>query len=227
MNKKKFVIIVAGGSGLRMGADLPKQFIKIGKLPILMHTLLQFKKYDKAIKTILVLPSSQISFWKELCIQHNFTTTHTIVEGGETRYHSVQNGLNSIPDTQGLIAIHDGVRMFVSTQGIKNAFDSALVNGSGVLSTPSKDSLRISENGENKAVDRSKYCIIQTPQTFDLKQIKDAFELPYQATFTDDASVFENAGHKIHLVEGDYKNIKITTPEDLIIADTFLKNKNT
>ena len=227
MTKKKFVIIVAGGSGLRMGADLPKQFLKISNLPILMHTLLQFKNYDEATKIILVLPNSQIEFWKELCNQHHFTSPHTIVKGGQTRYHSVQNGLNSIKDTQGLVAIHDGVRMFISTQEIQNTFDSALLNGSGVLSTSSKDSLRVITDGENKGVDRSKYRIIQTPQTFDLSLIKEAFKLPYQSTFTDDASVFENAGHKISLVEGTYKNIKITTPEDLIIADAFLKNNNT
>lgn len=222
MNKKKYVIIVAGGSGSRMNSDLPKQFITVGGQPILMHTLSQFKKYDRDIALILVLPESQITYWNQLCKEYEFDIEHNIIPGGQTRYHSVKNGLDSINSTHGYVAIHDGVRMFISTKNVEDSFVSAQEKGSGVLAVAPKDSLREISQGTNKAVDRSNFQIIQTPQTFDLKLIKDAFLLPYQETFTDDANVFEAAGHSISLVEGNYKNIKITTPEDLIVAEAFL-----
>ena len=225
MEIQKFAIIVAGGSGTRMGVKIPKQFIEVGGKPILMHSIEKFHHLSPTPKIIVTLPATEIETWKSLCKQHNFTLKHEIIEGGKTRYHSVKNGLNSIYSNNGLVAIHDGVRMFINKEAIENSYKSASESGSGVLYATSKDSLRkLDDNGGNKAVDRSQYCIIQTPQTFQLAPLKAAFELPYKDTFTDDASVFENAGHTIALVKGDYKNIKITTPEDLIIAETFLNS---
>ena len=218
------MVIVAGGSGSRMRSDIPKQFLEVNGRPILMYTIDRFAQHKLQPQLIVVLPKSSIATWETLCKQHNFTSPHKIITGGQTRYHSVLNGLNSINTNEGTVAIHDGVRMFVPDDCISACFTSAENLNSGVPCVASKDSLRKIKNNGNTAVNREDYKIIQTPQVFDLSLLKRAFELPYQDSFTDDASVFENAGHSIHLVEGDYKNIKITTPEDLLIAETFLKN---
>jgi 2-C-methyl-D-erythritol 4-phosphate cytidylyltransferase len=220
-SQNKYAIIVAGGSGSRMKSDLPKQFIEIGGLPILMHTLKRFKEADVDIELILVLPKSQFEFWKELCEIHSEfmkAIPHQLVEGGESRFQSGKNGLQVIED-EGLVAIHDGVRPFVYTEIINESFRIAEKKGTAVASVASKDSVRV--NGQ--AIDRSTVRLIQTPQTFQISLIKRSFETPELATFTDDASVAEHAGFKINLIEGSYENIKITTPEDLLWAEVLLR----
>lgn len=217
---RKYVVIVAGGSGSRMKSELPKQFIELAGLPILMHTLKAF--HFDGIKIILVLPEQQITFWQQLISRHQFDVPHEIVKGGVARFHSVKNGLDAIQETKGLVAIHDGVRPLIDREIITNSYKQAATYGNAIVSVALKDSIRsISENG-NQQEDRSKFKLIQTPQTFQLKLIKDAFLQEYDPLFTDDASVLEKAGHHIHLIDGSYQNIKITTPEDLLTAESFL-----
>ena len=177
----------------------------------------------EVINIILVLPKNQIDTWKRLCEQHNFKLSHSIVSGGQERFHSVLNGLNSIAATSGVVAIHDGVRPFVSHQAIINSFDTAHKKGSAVLAVALKDSIRSIQNSTSKAENRAFFQLVQTPQTFDLALIKDAYKTNFSTTFTDDASVFEANNQQINLVEGNYENIKITTPEDLIIGEALLK----
>ena len=220
-SQKKYAIIVAGGSGSRMKSDLPKQFINIGGLPILMHTLKKFKEADADIELILVLPESQFEFWEELCKIHSEfikTIPHQLVAGGKSRFQSGKNGLQII-ENEGLVAIHDGVRPFVSAENIRESFRIAEEKGNAVVSVPSKDSVRV--NGQ--AIDRATVRLIQTPQTFQVPLIKKAFETEELITFTDDASVAEHAGFTINLMEGSYENIKITTPEDLLWAEVLLR----
>lgn len=217
---RKYAIIVAGGSGTRMQSELPKQFLLLAGKPILMHTIEAFCFDD--IQITLVLPKDQIDIWRALCLKYNFSIATNIIEGGATRFQSVKNGLNAINNNHGLVAIHDGVRPLVSQEIISEAFEKAMTLGCAITSVPLKDSLRAINSTSNYAVDRSKFRLIQTPQTFQLHLITEAFERPYQPTFTDDAAVFENSGHSIHLIEGDYRNIKITTPEDLSVAESFL-----
>jgi 2-C-methyl-D-erythritol 4-phosphate cytidylyltransferase len=220
-SRRKYAIIVAGGSGSRMKSDLPKQFIEIGGLPILMHTLKRFKEADAEIELILVLPEAQFEFWKELCEIHKEfikTIPHQLVAGGNSRFQSGKNGLQAI-ENEGLVAIHDGVRPFVSSEIINESFRIAEEKGIAVASVASKDSVRV--NGQ--AIDRATVRLIQTPQTFKISLLKKAFETPELATFTDDASVAEHAGFEIHLIEGSYENIKITTPEDLLWAEVLLR----
>jgi 2-C-methyl-D-erythritol 4-phosphate cytidylyltransferase len=215
----KFAVVVAGGNGLRMETDIPKQFLLLKGKPVLMHTLL---KFSNCKQLVLVLPDKQISYWSELCKQYNFLLPHTVVKGGKERFFSVLNGLRALPD-DGLVAIHDGVRPCLSEQIITNSFDVAEKYGNAVSAVPSKDSIRMVDEEKNIAVDRSKYYLIQTPQTFNLALLKKAYgQTVYQDTFTDDASVFESAGNNIHLIKGEYTNIKITTPEDLPLAELFL-----
>ncbi|GHE75217.1 2-C-methyl-D-erythritol 4-phosphate cytidylyltransferase [Roseivirga thermotolerans] len=217
---QKFAVIVAGGSGKRMGAELPKQFIALQGLPILMHTLKAFHFDD--IKILLVLPDHQTDHWNQLVATHRFDVPHQLVKGGKERFHSVQNGLNTIAESDGLVAIHDGVRPLVDRNIIRKSYEIAYAKGSAVASIPLKDSIRSVDHSGNQQEDRNQFRLIQTPQTFQLRLIKKAFEQPYNTSFTDDASVLEAAGHAVHLIEGNYKNIKITTPEDLLIAQSFL-----
>ena len=211
---------MAGGSGSRMNSELPKQFIEIGGKPILMHTLSKFSNCDEII---LVLPAAQIDFWKELCKKYNFSQIHSVTEGGNSRFQSVKNGLGLVKKSS-LVAIHDGVRPFISEETIENAFDSVTNNGNAIVCVDSKDSLRKVNEDVNFHVDRSEYKIIQTPQTFQSSLIKKAYQQEEKSFFTDDASVLEATGEKINLIEGDYKNIKITTPEDLLVAEAYLKS---
>jgi 2-C-methyl-D-erythritol 4-phosphate cytidylyltransferase len=216
---KKYAIIVAGGSGSRMNSDIPKQFIEVGGFPILMHTLKRFKEADAEIELILVLPESQFKFWNMLCEKYS-TVPHQLVKGGKTRFQSGLNGLQVIGN-EGIVAIHDGVRPFVSVEIINKSFKVAAEKGTAIVSVPSKDSVRV--NGQ--AIDRSTVRLIQTPQTFQIPLIKKAFETEELSTFTDDASVAEHAGFTINLIEGNYENIKITTPEDLLWAEVILRKK--
>jgi 2-C-methyl-D-erythritol 4-phosphate cytidylyltransferase len=222
---KKHAIIVAGGKGLRMNAGLPKQFIAIKEKPILMHTIEAFHNYDPHLQLIVVLPEEDISFWKELCSTHAFFINHEIATGGETRFDSVRNGLKKITEN-GWVAVHDGVRPFASAETIGNCFRIASETGNAVPATELTDSVREVANDRNFSVNRAKYKLIQTPQVFDVKKLKDAYETAAatdKTDFTDDAGVFEFSGHKINLVEGNRENIKITTAFDLIVAEAMLE----
>ena len=221
---QKYVVIVAGGSGTRMKREIPKQFIPVAGKPILMHTLEAFQKADESIQIILVLPESQVLGWKSLCAQYNFELPHQITHGGDSRFQSVKNGLAQIKDFTGLVAIHDGVRPLISTHIISESYRVAESKGNAIVAVPLKDSIRWAKGSENKVQDRSEYQLVQTPQTFQVALIKTAFDTDYDTAFTDDATVLEATGEKINLIEGDYRNIKITTPEDLIVAEAFLAN---
>lgn len=219
-----FAIIVAGGSGSRMNSDLPKQFLPIGGRPVLMRTLEAFRAHSEQLSILLVLPESQFDRWKSLCEQYNFSVDHQLIAGGETRFHSVKNGLAGIGTTEGLVAVHDGVRPFVSSDIIQAGFHKAAQEGTAVTCVPLKDSARlVRSDGSNQAVDRVAYRLVQTPQTFRLDWMRRAFETSPLPHFTDCASVLEHAGYPIHLIEGSYENIKITTPEDLLWAEAFLR----
>jgi 2-C-methyl-D-erythritol 4-phosphate cytidylyltransferase len=221
MRMKKYAIIVAGGSGKRMQTETPKQFLKLSNQPILMLTLKQFHLADKAINLLVVLPKDHIDTWEALCAQYDFTVPHQVVEGGQERFFSVKNGLDEISG-DGLVAIHDGVRPFVSVQKINNAFIETKKLRATTLAVPLKDSIRILNKNGSKAVDRDAYQLVQTPQTFHLSLIKKAYEQPFLGAFTDDASVVEALGETVCLIEGDYTNIKITSPEDLVIGEAIL-----
>ena len=221
-----FAIIVAGGKGLRMGGDLPKQFMPIGGRPVLMRTLEAFATAIPDISLILVLPADQQAFWRDLCRQHAFTLPHTVATGGATRFHSVLNGLNTIPamEAAALVAVHDGVRPFVSPDVIRSTFYTAAKHGAALPVVPVVETLRELEDGTSATRDRSRYRLVQTPQVFRLDLLRRAYGQPYRDTFTDDASVVEALGHPIHLVEGNRENIKLTTPFDLTIAEAILSS---
>lgn len=219
-----YVIIVAGGKGLRMGGDLPKQFLPVGGRPVLMRTLERFHEYDPELRLILVLPRDHQPYWKELCNQYHFTLPHTVADGGDTRFQSSKNGLAVIPDDEeGLVAIHDGVRPFVSVDTISHCFDAAEEAYAAIPVMPVTDTLRyIDQHGGGKNVQRADYRIVQTPQTFDIALAKRAFDQPYREAFTDDASVIESLGCQVAMVDGNRENIKLTTPFDLTVAEALL-----
>jgi len=220
---QEYAIIVAGGAGIRMGSDTPKQFLNVNGLPILMHTLNAFRAYSAELSIILVLPENQFEYWQNLCKEHSFSVEHSRIAGGKTRFESVKNGLTSIKSEEGLVAVHDGVRPIVSNKIISYSYLHAAEFGSAVASVPSKDSIRrVNNNGENIAEDRTFFRLIQTPQTFRLDWMREAFKTSYQSNFTDCASVLELAGYPIQLIDGAYENIKITTPEDLKWAELYL-----
>ncbi|WP_077196185.1 2-C-methyl-D-erythritol 4-phosphate cytidylyltransferase [Prevotella ihumii] len=220
----KYIIIVAGGKGLRMGNDIPKQFLPIGGKPILMHTIERFCAYDKDIKVILVLPKAQQDYWKTLCEQHQFTEPHEIADGGETRFESSKNGLALIPEGEdGLVGIHDGVRPFVSIDTITRCYDEAQRTCAALPVMPVNETLRqVAQNGTSKTVQRSEFRSVQTPQVFNIMMLKMAYAQPFNEGFTDDASVMESFGCKISMVEGNAENIKITSPFDLKIAEMLI-----
>ncbi len=218
---KKFALIVAGGSGSRMNNGIPKQFLEINGRPILMLTFDAFMRYDPQIEIIVVLPKNQAESWKSLCKKHEFEIKHKIAFGGETRFDSVKNGLDLI-SADGIVFIHDGVRPLVSVKTLDNCFKTALEKGNSLPVIPVSESIRMAEELENCAVDRSKYFLVQTPQTFKTQLIKKAYHLAISNSFTDDASVLENIGEPIYLVDGNRENIKITFPEDLVYAEIFL-----
>lgn len=222
---KKNVIIVAGGKGLRMGNDLPKQFIPIGGKPVLMRTIEAFYRFDQDINIILVLPVSHQDYWKSLCEEYNFSIEHLIANGGETRFHSVKNGLALVAD--GLVGVQDGVRPFGSVEMIKRCFDAAEEEYPAVIPViDSTDSLReVVDEDKSRIVDRSKIRLVQTPQVFDVNVLKKAYQTDFKETFTDDASVVEAMGVNVHLVKGEVTNIKITTPLDLKIGELIIRDK--
>ena len=222
MTNSNIAIIVAGGKGVRMGADIPKQFIEVQGKPVLMHTLETFRRYDASMPLILVLPAVQFGFWDELCRKHAFTLSHKVVAGGETRFQSVKNGLQAI-GTAARVAIHDGVRPLVSAETIARCFDEAARHGAVIPVVDLVDSIRLLTEGESLSVDRTAYKLVQTPQVFSSEIVLKAYEQDFSPLFTDDASVVEAGGTKIHLVEGNRENIKITTEFDLRIVETLMQ----
>ncbi len=218
---KRYAIIVAGGQGHRLGESIPKQFLPINGKPVLFYTLEKFQGIVDEI--ILVLPSSHMEFWEQLCKDEKFESGARLVEGGENRTLSVMNGLLAISG-DGLVAIHDAVRPFVSKSLIQKLFDETTVYGNAIPVTPIRESMRFRNKEENRTVDRNEYVAVQTPQCFDYQNIIKSYQLTSTGIFTDDASVFESAGGKIHLVEGETTNIKITYREDVAIAEALLKS---
>ena len=234
-----YVIIVAGGKGLRMGGDVPKQFLPIGGKPVLMRTIERFREYSEDLQIILVLPNEQQGYWRELCQQYNFplpvTTplhyregqgggSYLIANGGGTRFHSVQNGLAMIPDdAEGVVGVHDGVRPFPSIDVIRRCYETARTAKAVIPVVSVVETVRHLEGTGSVTVPRGDYRLVQTPQTFDIQLLKAANRQPYNDGFTDDASVVESFGFDITLVEGNRENIKITTPYDIIVAEAIIQ----
>jgi len=246
-----YIIIVAGGKGLRMGSDIPKQFLPIGGKPVLMRTLERFRAYSSALQIILVLPEAQQDYWRQLCEEYHFDVEHQIANGGQTRFHSVQNGLALVPDdAEGVVGVHDGVRPFPSIEVIRNCYETARTAKAVIPVIPIVETVRqLMSDGQvsSRTVPRDDYRLVQTPQTFDIQLLKAAYKRaqnqacldsaereqarpkvkaanrqPYNDGFTDDASVVESYGYAITLVEGNRENIKITTPYDLKIAEILI-----
>ena len=216
-----YIIIVAGGKGLRMGSDIPKQFLPIGGKPVLMRTIERFHHFSEALQIILVLPKAQQAYWHGLCEQYQFDVPYLLANGGETRFHSVQHGLALIPDdAQGVVGVHDGVRPFPAIDVISRCYDTARTAKAVIPVTPVVETLRHITEGTKP---RGDYRLVQTPQTFDIQLLKAANRQPFSEAFTDDASVVESYGHAITMVEGNRENIKITTPFDLAIAETLCR----
>ncbi|HLT88331.1 MAG TPA: 2-C-methyl-D-erythritol 4-phosphate cytidylyltransferase [Sphingobacterium sp.] len=228
--QNRYAIIVAGGSGSRMKSDLPKQFLLLDGKPVVMHTLERFANTESKLQLILVLHVDMFSFWDELCEKHDFRTPHTVIPGGETRFQSVRNGIHYIAEQQHqfldntLIAIHDAARPVITSETIDACFEQTVLHAATVLAVPSTNSIRQGNAQENKAVDREKVWIVQTPQTFQGHILHQAFQQDGLASFTDDASVVEKLGYSIHLIPGDHRNIKITFPEDISVAQFYLKS---
>ena len=230
---KRYVLIVAGGRGLRMGGDLPKQFIPMEGKPILMHTLETFHQWDEQAELVLVLPDSHRPYWEMLCREIGCRAPHRVVSGGETRFHSVRNGLEHIRSEleesrgEALVAVHDGVRPFVSAEVITACFSEAERHGAAIPVVPMVDSLRLCEGESSQPVDRTRYVAVQTPQVFQGDLLLKAYAQPYSPLFTDDASVVEASGHPVKLVSGNRENIKLTTPLDLLVADSLFRQSHT
>ena len=217
---KYYAIIVAGGKGLRMGGDVPKQFQLVGGRPVLMHTLQQFRNAIADLQIILVLPREQQDYWCERCRQYEFGVEHRVADGGQTRFHSVKNGLALIPDgEEGIVGVHDGVRPFASADLIRRCYAAAVEAEAVVPAVPVVESLRHEERG---AIDRKGYRLVQTPQTFSIPLLKAAYRQAYLETFTDDASVVEAYGHRVAMIDGIRENIKLTTPFDMVVAEALL-----
>lgn len=218
---KKYVLIVAGGKGLRMGGEQPKQFLPLKGRPVLMHTLEQFYRSDVAMEIILVLPYEQQNYWKQLCEEHHFTIKHRVADGGESRFYSVKNGLSLI-ETPSIVGVHDGVRPFVSVDVINRCYELAVTKEAVVPVVDVVDTVRhITKNG-SETVDRSAYKLVQTPQVFNADLLLKGYEQAYSSAFTDDASVVEAMGVKVTLTPGNRENIKLTTPFDLKVAEALL-----
>ena len=215
---KKYIIIVAGGKGLRMGGDIPKQFLPVCGKPVLMRTLEAFHAYDASMRLILVLPVSQQAYWKQLCEEYQFELVHEIANGGETRFHSVKNGL-ALVEEDGLVGVHDGVRPFVSQEVITRCYEEAASLKAVIPVIGVVETVRHLIGEGSETVPRDQYKLVQTPQVFDVTLLRRAYQQEYTDLFTDDASVVEALGEKVYLVEGNRENIKLTTPFDLKLAE--------
>ncbi len=225
MSQPEYAIIVAGGKGTRFRSSVPKQFVELDGTPVLIHTLRAFYRYSPMIQVVLVLAPEHFETWNSIARKHQFKNPVLVRGGGDTRFQSVRNGLDAIAGTEGLVAIHDGVRPLIHEDIIAASFRLAGVHQSAVAAVRLKESLRITDQTQTLAVDRSKFRLIQTPQTFKLSLIKKAYQVEEDESLTDDASVAERSGIFISLFEGRYDNIKITTEEDLIIATALLKSR--
>lgn len=217
-----YAIIVAGGKGLRMGSDLPKQFLPVGGKPVLMRTIEQFYAFSHDLRIIVVLPKDQQDFWRKLCHGHQFTIPHTIADGGASRFQSSKSGLALVPDDEdGVVAFHDGVRPFVSTDVIARCFETAHEDYSAIPVIAVTDTLRHVDDrtGTSFTVNRKLFRAVQTPQVFNIALAKQAFNQPERDSFTDDASVVESLGVRVNTVEGNRENIKLTTPFDLKVGE--------
>ena len=221
----RYAILVAGGSGLRMGADRPKQFLLLRGEPVLLHTLRRFAEPALGVvQTIVVLPADQLAYWQALAADYADTPPHTVVAGGATRWASVKAGLAALPaapPTGALVAVHDGVRPLVPTSVVEATYQAAARHQAAAAAVPPKDSVRMLGAAGSSPLDRRRLRLMQTPQTFDLDLLRRAYRLPELPTFTDDASVVDDL-HPVQLVEGDYRNLKITTPEDLLLAEALI-----
>ncbi len=222
---KRYVIIVAGGKGMRMGGDVPKQFRPIGGKPVLMRTIEAFRRVYDDIQVILVLPHDQQAYWARLCQEYDFGIPFLTADGGDSRFHSVRNGLALVPDeAEGLVGVHDGVRPFVSEDTIRRCYEVAWEQGAAIPVVPVVETVRqILPEGDSFTVDRDQFRLVQTPQVFTIGVLKKAYLQPYQREFTDDASVVEEMGHTVVLVEGNRGNIKLTTPDDLKLAEVLCR----
>ncbi|MBB6110172.1 2-C-methyl-D-erythritol 4-phosphate cytidylyltransferase [Mucilaginibacter lappiensis] len=226
ISRKNYAIIVAGGTGTRMQSVVPKQFLLLNGLPVLMHTILAFTQSTVKPDIILVLPVAYHDYWEELCHTHQFDTPHALVTGGETRFHSVKNGLDQLlADDNTLVAVHDAVRPLTSSHIIETSYQYAQEHSNAVTAVKSRDSIRQLINDRSVSLLRDQIYMIQTPQTFKADLLKKAYEQPYSEHFTDDASVVEQYGVEIHLTEGSHQNIKLTFPEDIAIAELLLSKK--
>lgn len=223
---ERFAILVAGGQGLRMGGDVPKQFLPLDGRPVLMHTIDRFREVFPDMHIIVVLPQGQHDYWHDLCRRHHLEGGFLTAPGGDTRFHSVLNGLNAIPAdvSEGLVGVHDGVRPFVSRDTLRRCYEEAARSGTAVPVVPVVETLRhVSPDGESMTVPRGDYRLVQTPQVFSLSLLRRAYRQPYAPQFTDDASVVEALGERITLVEGNRENIKLTTPADLLLAKGIME----
>ena len=222
---KHTILIVAGGRGTRMGGPQPKQFLELAGRPVLMHTLEAFDRWDASARLIVVLPEDQIDTWKRLCEAYVFGRIHRVVAGGETRFHSVRNGLGAVA-SNGLIAVHDGVRPLVAPSVIAACFAAAADGGAAVPVVPVVESVReVDADGGSRPVDRTRFRVVQTPQVFRADVLRAAYCLPYDPRFTDDASVVEASGVAVRLVPGNRENIKLTTPMDLLLAEQLMRRE--
>lgn len=223
---ERYAILVAGGQGLRMGGDVPKQFMPLGGRPVLMRTIDRFREAYPDMHIITVLPRGQHDHWLALCREHGLRGDMQVVPGGDTRFHSVLSGLRAIPHevTEALVGVHDGVRPFVSRETILRCYDEAALSGTAVPVTPVVETLRhLTPDGWSVTVPRGDYRLVQTPQVFRLGLLRRAYSQPYAPGFTDDASVVEALGEQVTLVEGNRDNIKLTTPADLLLAQGIMQ----
>ncbi|HTI58037.1 2-C-methyl-D-erythritol 4-phosphate cytidylyltransferase [Mucilaginibacter sp.] len=220
---KYYAIIVAGGSGTRMRSSVPKQYLLLNGIPLLMHTINAFDACATKPGIILVLHPDSHDYWNQLCEEYNFTVPHQLVSGGETRFHSVRNGINMIEDDDAIVAIHDAVRPLVTCAIIDESYECAEKYGNAIVAVKSRDSVRQIRDNRSQSLNRDNIYLIQTPQTFQAAQLKNAYKQVYQESFTDDASVVEQTGVNINLIGGSHQNIKITFPEDIAIAEFLLK----
>jgi len=218
---KRYVVIVAGGQGVRMGADRPKQFLEIGGKPILRHTIERFQAFDPKEDIILVLPAAQKDWWRDYCRQSGFLERYTLTSGGITRFHSVQNALRYVQE-EGIVAVHDGVRPLVSRSLLERMFAAAEEYKAVIPALPVVESMRRVDGESSEPVSRDGMVLVQTPQLFDARLLKEAYRQPFSPAFTDDASVVEAAGTAVHIIAGDRTNLKITTPDDLDFAARLL-----
>lgn len=218
-----FLIVVAGGTGDRMGSAVPKQFLELAGKAVLIHTLDRFCSWNPELEVILVLHPGYISYWEELCEHKQFERKHRIVEGGRERFFSVKNGLDAIDAEYGIVGIHDAVRPLVSNATIERCYATARVKGSAIPVMEVVDSMRVVNGEDSHLVDRSRYRVVQTPQCFELNLLREAYAQPFRPSFTDSASVLEASGKSVHLVHGNRENIKLTTPSDMLVAGVLLE----